>query len=305
MLPKFNSAMKYIYGILFLVVATLSSCNLDSVEEQTNNNELDIQNYIKQRNLTMQKSAEGLDYQLNTTGSTGKLKNLGDLVTFHYKLTLLDGTLVDSTSRARDISRSSVWGLSETVFTLPLSMLKEGESGVFLLPSALAFGGSSYGNVPPYSVLRLDLSLDAVRNESEQIALIQKTYGIVNPEKTTTGLLFKKIVDNPSGALVSADTPVLVNYTGRLAFSYLKKDATTGAVVYNPIFDSGTLGTPTLPFVLSQRNLIPGFTEALKKMRVGEKAAVIIPYSLGYGTAGVSAIPGYSPLYFEITIIAP
>jgi peptidylprolyl isomerase/FKBP-type peptidyl-prolyl cis-trans isomerase FklB len=79
----------------------------------------------------------------------------------------------------------------------------------------------------------------------------------------------------------------------------------SGSYVYNAIFGSGTLGTPTVPFILSNNNLIAGFTEALKKMRVGEKAAVIIPYSLGYGTAGNDAIPGYSPLYFEITAVAP
>ena len=140
MLPKFNKQMKYIYGMLFLFTAFLSSCNLDSVDDPTSKNEVEIQNYIKQRNLTMQKSPDGLYYQLNTSGSTGKLKNLGDLVSFHYKLTLLDGTLVDSTSRAKNINRSAVWGLSETVFTLPLSLLKEGESGLFLVPSALAFG---------------------------------------------------------------------------------------------------------------------------------------------------------------------
>jgi FKBP-type peptidyl-prolyl cis-trans isomerase len=40
-------------------------------------------------------------------------------------------------------------------------------------------------------------------------------------------------------------------------------------------------------------------------MRVGEKAAVVMPHALAYGTAGNSAIPGYSPLYFEISVIAP
>lgn len=304
MLPKLTNPMKYIFGILFLFTALLTSCTMDTVDEQANKNELDIQNYIKQRNLTMQKSADGLYYQLNTTGSTGKLKNLGDLVTFHYKITLLDGTIVDSTSRAKNINRSSVWGLSKSIFTLPLSLLKEGESGVFLMPSALGFGGTSYGNIPAFSVLKLELSIEAVRNEAEQIALIQKTYGIVNPEKTSSGLLFSKIVDNPSGALISADAPVLVNYIGRLPYSYMHADA-SGSYVYNAIFGSGTLGTPTVPFILSNNNLIAGFTEALKKMRVGEKAAVIIPYSLGYGTAGNDAIPGYSPLYFEITTVAP
>jgi FKBP-type peptidyl-prolyl cis-trans isomerase len=221
-------------------------------------------------------------------------------------MSLLDGTIIDSTSKAKGINRSMVWGLnnSSSVYNLPLTMLKEGESGVFLIPSALAFGGTAYGDVPAFSVIKLELSLDAIRNETEQIALIQKTYAIENPEKTSTGLVFKKIVENPTGALVSADTPVLVNYVGRLSYSYVHADA-SGAYVYNAIFGSGTLGTPTVPFVLSQNNLIPGFTEALKKMRAGEKAAVIIPYALGYGTAGNSAIPGYSTLYFEISVVAP
>lgn len=298
--------MKYFYGVLILFAASLSSCSLDSVEDQSAKNELEIQNYIKQKNLSMQKSAEGLYYQLNTSASTGKLKNLGDLVTFHYKMSLLDGRILDSTSRAKNVNRSEVWGLnsSVTVFTLPLSLLKEGESGIFLLPPSLAFGGSSFNDIAPFSVIKLEISLDAVRNEADQIAFIQKTYKIEDPEKTSSGLLFKKLVDNPAGALVSADAPVLVNYIGRLSYNYLRPVA-SGGNVYDAVFGSGTLGTPTAPFILSLNNLIPGFTEALKKMRVGEKAAVIIPYSLGYGTAGNATIPGYSPLYFEISVIAP
>jgi FKBP-type peptidyl-prolyl cis-trans isomerase len=298
--------MKYIVGICMICAVLFSSCSVDTVDEQGNKNEADIQNYISLQKLTMQKSPEGLYYQLNTSGSTGKIKNLGDLVTFNYKMSLLDGTIIDSTSKAKGINRSMVWGLnnSTSVYNLPLTMLKEGESGVFLIPSALAFGGTAYGDVPAFSVIKLELSLDAIRNESEQITMIQKTYAIDNPEKTSTGLVFKKLVENPTGALVSADTPVLVNYVGRLSYSYVHADA-SGAYVYNSIFGSGTLGTPTVPFVLSQNNLIPGFTEALKKMRAGEKAAVIIPYALGYGTAGNSAIPGYSTLYFEISVVAP
>jgi FKBP-type peptidyl-prolyl cis-trans isomerase len=296
--------MKYIFGVVLSCIVLLSSCNLGSDVDPANKNEEEIQNYIKLKNLKLLKSPEGL---YSNTDGTVKTKNTGDLVTFHYKISLLDGTFIDSTSRSKNINRSLVWGVNSTqsIFALPLSFLKVGESGLFLIPSALAFGGSSYGDVPAYSVLVLELTIDAIRDEAAQIELIQKTYNIDNPEKTSSGLLFKKLVDNPTGASVAADAPVLVNYTGRLAYSYVHNDATSGAVVYNPIFDSGTLGTPTLPFVLSQRSLIPGFTEALKKMRTGEKAAVILPYALGYGTAGNSVIPGYSPLYFEIAIVAP
>jgi FKBP-type peptidyl-prolyl cis-trans isomerase len=296
--------MKYIVGIVLSCFVLFSSCTLGSEEDPANKNEVEIQNYIKLKNLKLQKSPEGL---YSNTDGTIKTKNTGDLVTFHYKMTLLDGTIIDSTSRSKNINRSIVWGVNsaQSIFALPLSFLKLGESGLFLIPSALAFGGTAYGDVPAYSVLVLELTIDAIRDEAAQIELIQKTYNIVNPEKTSSGLLFKKLVENPTGASVAADAPVLVNYTGRLSYSYVHKDATSGAIVYNPIFDSGTLGTPTVPFVLSQRSLIPGFTEALKKMRAGEKAAVIIPHLQGYGTAGNSAIPGYSPLYFEISIVAP
>jgi FKBP-type peptidyl-prolyl cis-trans isomerase len=51
-------------------------------------------------------------------------------------------------------------------------------------------------------------------------------------------------------------------------------------------------------------NLISGFEEAVMKLRIGEKASIILPYKLAYGTAGNTAIPGYSPLYFEIEIIS-
>ncbi len=296
--------MKYIVGIVLSCFVLFSSCTLGSEEDPANKNEVEIQNYIKLKNLKLQKSPEGL---YSNTDGTIKTKNTGDLVTFHYKMTLLDGTIIDSTSRSKNINRSIVWGVNsaQSIFALPLSFLKLGESGLFLIPSALAFGGTAYGDVPAYSVLVLELTIDAIRDEAAQIELIQKTYNIVNPEKTSSGLIFKKLVDNPTGASVAADAPVLVNYTGRLSYSYVHKDATSGAIVYNPIFDSGTLGTPTVPFVLSQRSLIPGFTEALKKMRVGEKAAVVMPHALAYGTAGNSAIPGYSPLYFEISVIAP
>lgn len=298
--------MKYIFGFLCICSVLSSSCTLETPEDPSNKNEAEIQNYLKLKNLTLTRSLEtGLYYQTPTPSGV-KLKIVGELVTFHYKMSLLDGKIIDSTSRSKNINRSLVWGVntSQSLFSLPLSLLNKGESGLFLIPSALAFGSSPLGDVPAFSVIVLELTIDAIRDEAAQIALIQKTYSIDNPEKTSTGLFFKKLVTNPTGAAVSADAPVLINYTGRLSYSYVHADA-SGAFVYNPIFGSGTLGTPTVPFVLSQNNLIPGFTEALKKMRAGEKAAVIIPYSLGYGTAGDSSIPGYSTLYFEISVIAP
>ena len=49
--------------------------------------------------------------------------------------------------------------------------------------------------------------------------------------------------------------------------------------------------------------VIAGFDEGIMKMRVGEKAALIIPSKIGYGTNGSGTIPPNSPLYFEVEVV--
>jgi FKBP-type peptidyl-prolyl cis-trans isomerase len=55
--------------------------------------------------------------------------------------------------------------------------------------------------------------------------------------------------------------------------------------------------------VVGAGQVIPGFEEAVKKLKRYEKAKVILPYNIAYGTNGNSSIPGYSPLYFEIEVV--
>ena len=39
------------------------------------------------------------------------------------------------------------------------------------------------------------------------------------------------------------------------------------------------------------------------KMRVGEKAVLILPSKIAYGTNGSATIPPNSPLYFEVEVV--
>jgi FKBP-type peptidyl-prolyl cis-trans isomerase FkpA len=66
----------------------------------------------------------------------------------------------------------------------------------------------------------------------------------------------------------------------------------------NKQFDAGTI-----TYVLNQ--LIKGWQIAVPKIGVGGEIKVLIPSSLGYGSAGAgSSIPGNSPLYFNIKLSA-
>jgi FKBP-type peptidyl-prolyl cis-trans isomerase len=283
--------------LFFGILVGLSSCTISTVNQQEESNANEIDSYIKSKNLTMQKSPEGLFYAIDKKDSTGKQAFPTDLIKFHYVMSLLDGKKLDSTSRDKNQIKAMVWGGSSNIYNLPISLMKEGEKGVFILPASLAFGGNSYADIPAYSVIRLDIEVVAIRTETEQIQDFQTTYKITNPEVTPSGLVFKKLVVNPTGATISAGQTVKVNYTGRFGYGVFQTDATK-----NVIFDS-SFGSGTLTFVPGTGNLIPGFEEGILKMRVGEKAALVLPSKIAYGTNGNSTIPPNSPLYFEVEVV--
>lgn len=289
----------YLSFVLLFTLFGLSSCDFNAIDQQVENNEKDIQKYIADNKLNVQKSPEGMYYSILSAGTSGNQAAYTDLVKYHYVMTLLNGSKVDSTSRLLKQPRGYVTGSFESVFTLPLRYMKEGDKGVFILPASLAFGGSSYGNglIPAYSVIKIDIELISVQTENQVIEEMKKTYNVNNPEVTSTGLIFQKTISNPTGKALIPTQSYLVNYTGRLGFSYLKLDA-AGKVVYDPIFDSRTGAS----MLVGAGQLISGFDEGIMKLKMGEKAIVILPSKLGYGANNQGSIPANSPLCFEIEV---
>ena len=285
------------FFICLSLLGGMSSCKFDEINQTESDNQKEIEGYMSRSNLKLQKSPEGMYYSINSANSSGKQAFNTDLVKFYYKMTLLDGTKIDSTAKSLGQLKGMVWGATNTILNLPISFLKEGESGLFILPSALAFGGNSYTDIPAFSVIKLEIDVVSVRTEAEQLKDFQTLYKITNPEISPSGLIFKKLVENPKGAAISGGQSVKVNYTGRLSYGNLKYDAAM-KVIYDTAFDSGTF-----TFVAGTGGVIAGFDEGIMKMRVGEKAALIIPSKIGYGTNGSGTIPPNSPLYFEVEVV--
>ena len=98
---------------------------------------------------------------INKEGVNNRLPNKGDMVSVHYKGMLLDGTIFDS-SYQRDQPIEFSIGVGQVIpgWDEGISLLNEGSSAKFVIPSDLAYGSQGAGGViPPDSTLIFEVEL--------------------------------------------------------------------------------------------------------------------------------------------------
>ncbi|MFN3998799.1 FKBP-type peptidyl-prolyl cis-trans isomerase [Algoriphagus sp.] len=107
--------------------------------------------------------------------------------------------------------------------------------------------------------------------------------------------------DSTALSVVRGDT-VRVNYTGRLLSDQVFDTSIEQVAKDNGIFNSTRKYEP-LKFRPGFNFAIVGFEFAISLMREGEKATVIFPSRLGYGTSSSGPVPANAPLIFELDLI--
>ncbi len=127
----------------------------------------------------------------------------------------------------------------------------------------------------------------AARNKTEGAAFLATNKN--NPGVVTLpdGLQYK-VITNGTGAMPANTDSVTVNYRGTLL------DGTE--------FDSSFKRGQPAKFPVT--GVIPGWTEALLKMKAGSRWQLFIPPELAYGERGQSSIPPNSVLIFEIQLLS-
>ena len=129
------------------------------------------------------------------------------------------------------------------------------------------------------------------------------------------GFYYKQLKAPTDTTSFPKDTSIYINYTGKL-LNGLVFDTTIEKVAKdNGIWSASRTYEPTkikwgesydkITMGSSNSGTIDGFALTLWKMRAFEKGVGIFYSPLGYGYNGSGAsIPGYSPLIFEIEIVA-
>ena len=62
--------------------------------------------------------------------------------------------------------------------------------------------------------------------------------------------------------------------------------------------------TGTFPFTLGAGGVIAGFDQGVSGMKVGGKRTVVVPASLGYGSAGQGTVPANAALIFDLELVS-
>ena len=106
-------------------------------------------------------------------------------------------------------------------------------------------------------------------------------------KKTADGLMYR-VIKAGTGPQVQKDNDVVSVYY-------------KGSLINGKVFDQTK---PEEPIQFPVGGVIPGWTEALKKMKTGDTWEVVIPSELGYGADGSGdAIPPDQTLVFTMSLV--
>lgn len=118
--------------------------------------------------------------------------------------------------------------------------------------------------------------------------VFQKKMDVAKAKETDSGLRILSLKKG-KGKKVDKSVPVSVNFTLYLA---------DGKMIQS------TEGATPLTFTMAKRPMLSGFTEAVLKMREGDKSRLFVPYYLAYGERGGGGIfPKKADLIFDVEIL--
>jgi FKBP-type peptidyl-prolyl cis-trans isomerase len=291
--------------LLWLLTASLltTACKKDD-EPTTDYTAVDdaaIKKYLADNSITTaQKQTSGLYYIPVTTNTSAPQPTANQVVSILYTGQLLDGTVFDATSQRDNTPLSFVLGVNRIIPGLEqgISLMHKGDKAVFLIPSGLAYGTSGAApGIPANAVIRFEVELTDINTsfanpDDDLITRYLAKNKITTAQKQASGLYFVPTTSNPAGAPIAAGKTVSVLYTGKL--------------LNGTVFDA-TSQRNNAPFTFvvgaMPKQVIPGFDEGISLMRKGEKATLLIPSALAYGSSGSGTIPANSVITFDVEVV--
>ncbi len=280
-------------GAMLAIVALLAAAPALAEDARLSDqaNKAFLQKFAQQKGVTVTPS--GLEIRVVKKGN-GKQPSASDTVLVAYRGQLITGQIFDQTQPGK----TATFPVGQLIpgWTEALQRMHEGDEWQIVVPPQLAYGAEGAGPIPPNQALVFEMQLIKVVSndrpdprasltEAANKAFLSKFSAQKGVLVTNSGIAIK-ILQSGYGKRPSATDKVQVNYRGQL--------------VNGAVFD---MTEPGLPATFQVNHLIPGWTEALQKMREGDHWQIAIPANLAYGQTGNGPIPPDQVLVFDLELL--
>ena len=141
---------------VFVVILGFQGCSDDDILTDQEQLELDIRfidNYLQENGIDAIEDPSGVRYVIHTAG-TGPKPSLASTVRVNYTGRFFNGTIFETNSDVQFPLGGVILG-----WQIALTKVNEGSEVTVYIPSGLAYGPSSTGNIPPNSNLIFDIDL--------------------------------------------------------------------------------------------------------------------------------------------------
>ena len=240
-------------------------------------------------------------YVIPLEPGNGRCPVKGEKVELDFTATLLNGQFVGSTFDRPDKfsfvlgEGFAIQGWEEIVPKMHL-----GERVKAIIPFEMAYGEHSVGSIPAYSNLIYDVKLLKITTKEELEAEAAKALSALKADSqkafdeylsanaivdyTPSGLYYTKTLVT-DGASPQKGQKVVINFTA----SYLDGTLLGNMDNFEANYGDGSL--------------LRGLEEGIGMMHVGEKARLVLPYTLAYGEKPFGNIPGCANLVFDVDLL--
>jgi len=271
-----------------------------------------LQNYLVDNDIDVAPTTSGL-YFIPLEKGRGKRPDTGNMCQVFLSVKQLDGTELYTNFGERALDVDYGKNFDTQGFMEGLGMLKEGGKAQLIVPSWIGVGSTGREVVPPFTTLIYEVKLQAIRS-IEEVQKDRERYKIeqeienqrlkkVEPQKISdyikknnidfppleSGLYFREIVVGEGDYPVDGNT---------VTVEYMHYDL-DGNLLQSSYADK----TP-FTYVVGTDAVIDGWEEAVKIMKKGGKAWMLVPSNLGWGEyQRTKDIKPYSPLVFELELV--
>jgi len=230
-----------------------------------------------------EKTASGLASKVLTPGKGKEKPTAADSVQVHYTGWTTDGRMFDSSVKRGQPARFPLGNVIKG-WTEGLQLMTVGEKRRFWIPANLAYGENTGGGRPS-GMLVFDVELLGITGAPkvpEDVAAPPKS-----AKKTKSGIAYRVLKKGTGKEHPKADSTVEVHYSGW----------TTDGKMFDSSVARG------MPATFPLNGVIPGWTEGVQLMVVGEKTRFWIPGNLAYDNSPRPGAPK-GMLVFDIELLS-